>query len=222
MLQLLKIFMISMFLLSTSCRSSVEKAVRDTKYSALEMFGLQKRDLLKKEVENARDEQAKVTEEFKDALQRLKALYNIKSGPFDEAYEDLNDAYQDAKKKSAQVSQAIQKVETVAGDLFLEWEKEINEIRTTELKVQSAQSLNETKKKYSQMLVVLKAAEKRIAPVLSKLNDHVLFLKHKLNAKSIGALENESLRIQVQIEHLMEDMSKAIKAADQFIKETAN
>lgn len=212
--------LLSLFFLTSSCKSSVEKAVRDTKYSALEMFGLQKRDLLKKEVENARDEQKEATEEFKDALEKLKTLYKVEKGPFDDAYENLSASYEDAKKQAAEVSSSIKKVETVAGDLFLEWEKEMNEIQTPELKVQSAQSLNLTKKKYSEMIVVLKASEKRIQPILSKLKDHVLFLKHKLNAKAIGSLQGESMRIQVQIEQLVEDINKAIKAADQFILET--
>ncbi len=205
---------------TTSCRSTIDKAARDTKYSALEMFGLQKRDLLKKEVTNARDDQKEATEEFKDALQKLKFLYKIDNGKFDDAYEDLDSSYEAAKKQAAEVSNSIKKVETVAGDLFLEWEKEMGEIRTPELKVQSAQSLNETKKKYAEMLSVLKNSEKRIAPVMSKLKDHVLYLKHKLNAKSIGALQGESVRIQVQIEHLLEDIDKAIKAANRFIEET--
>lgn len=207
-------------ILTISCQSTVDKAVRDTKYSALEMFGLQKRDLLQREVANARDEQKEATEDFKDALQKLKALYNIPKGPYDDAYEDLNEAYEDAKKQSAEVTQSIKKVETVAGDLFLEWEKEINEIGTPELKVASAQSLNKTKKKYSEMITTLKSSEKRISPILSKLKDHVLYLKHKLNAKAIGALQGESMRIQVQIEQLVEDINKAVKAADQFINET--
>lgn len=215
-------FLLSVFFLTVSCKSTVDKAVRDTKYSALEMFGLQKRDLLQREVKNAREEQEEATEDFKDALQKLKALYNIERGPFDEAYEDLNSSYQDAKKQAADVSQSIKKVETVAGDLFLEWEKEINEINTNELKVASAQSLNQTKKRYAEMIVVLKASEKRIAPILSKLKDHVLYLKHKLNAKAISGLQGESMRIQVQIEQLIEDINKAIKAADQFISDTKN
>lgn len=205
---------------TTSCMSTVNKAVRDTKYSALEMFGLQKRDLLKKEVKNARDEQKEANEQYKDALDKLKKLYKIENGKFDSAYEKLSDSYEDAKKQSAEVSSSIQKVETIAGDLFLEWEGEIKEISTPELKVRSVQSLNQTKKKYSEMIQVLKAAEKQIPPVLEKLHDHVLYIKHKLNAVAIGALQGESGRIQMQIEKLMADMDRAVKAADQFIKET--
>lgn len=212
--------LVSSGFLTVSCKSTVNKAMRDTKYSALEMFGLQKRDLLQKEVANARDEQKEATEDFKDALQKLKALYGLPKGPFDAAYENLSDSYEDARKQSLDVTQSIKKVETVAGDLFLEWEKEVNEIGTPELRLASAQSLTKTKKKYSEMIATLKAAEKRIAPILSKLKDHVLYLKHKLNAKAIGALQGESMRIQVQIEQLVEDINKAVKAADQFIDET--
>ena len=53
-------------LFSTGCRS--------TYYKAWEKFGVHKRDMLKENVEEARDEQQKATEQFKDALTRLREL----------------------------------------------------------------------------------------------------------------------------------------------------
>ena len=59
---------------------SVSIGCRSTYYKAWEKFGVYKRDLLKKNVEEARDDQKKATEQFKDALTRLKELYGFEGG----------------------------------------------------------------------------------------------------------------------------------------------
>ena len=55
-------------------------------------------------------------------------------------------------------------------------------------------------------------------PVLAKLKDQVLFLKHNLNAKAIAGLKTESLKIQGDIESLIKDVNKSVSEADEFIK----
>ncbi|MBC7465986.1 MAG: DUF2959 family protein, partial [Bdellovibrio sp.] len=60
--------------------------------------------------------------------------------------------------------------------------------------------------------------EAKMDPVLAKLKDHVLFLKHNLNAKAIAGLKTESGKIQGDIESLMKDMNNSISQADEFIK----
>ena len=62
-------------------------------------------------------------------------------------------------------------------------------------------------------------AEKRIAPVLAPLRDRVLFLKHNLNARAIGALGKELSTMRADVDSLVADLGAAIKEADAFIKE---
>jgi len=47
---------------------------RGVYYSAWEKFGVYKRDLLKKKVQSARDEEKAAAEQFKDALTRIKEM----------------------------------------------------------------------------------------------------------------------------------------------------
>jgi hypothetical protein len=56
-----------------------------------------------------------------------------------------------------------------------------------------------------------------MAPVLAKLNDMALFLKHNLNARAIGALGKEALSIETDVDALIQDMNRAIAEADRFI-----
>jgi hypothetical protein len=62
-------------------------------------------------------------------------------------------------------------------------------------------------------------AEARIAPVLKPLQDRVLFLKHNLNARAIGALGNELVTVRGSVDSLVTELEAAIKEADAFIKD---
>jgi len=62
-------------------------------YSTWEKFGKYKRDLLKDRVEEARDDQKKATEQFKDALTRLKEMYGFHGGDLDKTYDRLKSDY---------------------------------------------------------------------------------------------------------------------------------
>ena len=203
----------------TACQNPITKAARKVEYSAYEMVGIQKRDLLKTRVDDARDDQKQAGEEFQDALQKLKSIYGFKGGQLEAKYEDLKSSYDKSTSQADAVHRSVKKVETTAGDLFDEWEKEIDQIETESFKRKSRESLTETRKKYDEMFKTLTTSEARMEPVLRKLRDHVLYLKHNLNAKAIASLKGESLNIQNEIESLIKEMNKSIEASDQFIKQ---
>ena len=54
-------------------------------------------------------------------------------------------------------------------------------------------------------------------PVLTALNDNVLYLKHNLNASAIGALQGEFDKIKRDIELLIKEMNGAIAQSSEFI-----
>ncbi|MST94923.1 MAG: DUF2959 family protein [Pedosphaera sp.] len=63
---------------------------RTAYYSAMETFGVYKRDLLKKRVVAARDDQKAASEQFKDTLTRLKELHAFDGGKLEKTYKALN------------------------------------------------------------------------------------------------------------------------------------
>jgi ElaB/YqjD/DUF883 family membrane-anchored ribosome-binding protein len=202
-----------------SCQSIVDKAARNTAYSAYELIGVQKRDLLKKRVDNARDEQKEAGKDFEDALTKLKRIYGFSGGNLEKEYNTLKSSYDKANEQAKDVHESIKKVETVAEDLFNEWEKEIGQIETASLRTKSRESLLQTRHRYGQLHSSLKASEDRMEPVLRKFNDQVLYLKHNLNAQAIASLKGETLTIEADIQKLIAEMNKSISAADQFIQQ---
>lgn len=187
-------------------------------YATMEKFGVAKRDLLKKRVTAARDEQKEAGEQFKDALTKLQAIYRFDGGQLEAAYRELEGEYENSASLADSVRKRIKDVESVANDLFSEWEGEIAEITTPTLQAASRRQLLETRSRYNGMVVALKKAEQSMDPVLAQLKDHVLFLKHNLNAQAIASLKGEAASIQTEITRLLKDMNASIAKADEFIK----
>jgi len=196
--------------LFTGCRTAY--------YSTMEKFGVHKRDLLKKRVVAARDEQQEASEQFKDALTRIREMYKVDGGDLEKTYNELKKDYDQSAERAEAVRKRIDDVETVASDLFKEWEKEIQDISTPTLRQNSSQKLRETQQRYNEMITALNQAESSMEPVLTRFKDQVLYLKHNLNAAAVASLKGESINIQAEITKLLQDMNNAIAKADKFIQ----
>jgi hypothetical protein len=191
---------------------------RTTYYKAMESFGVYKRDILKENVEEARDEQKKATEQFKDALTRLREMYQIKGGDLEKMYDRLQSDFDRSQTRATTVKERIRKVETVATDLFKEWEQEIQTMENSRLAANSREKLRTTREKYASLHAAMKRAENSMDPVIAQFKDQVLYLKHNLNAQAIGALRGETLDIEKEIQQLIQDMNRSIQEADAFVK----
>ena len=207
------ICLVTLVTTETGCASKA----RDIMYSAYEKVGIQKRDLLKKRIKTARDDQKEASETFTDALDKLRSVYNVDGGELERRYDKLKSSYDRATSEASDVKTSIEKVETVATDLFKEWEKEDGEIQAGDLRAKSQKQLADTKARYNEMLASLKQSESRMQPVLTAFKDQVLYMKHNLNAQAIASLKGESLKIEQNITLLIERMNKSIKDADEFI-----
>ena len=191
---------------------------RTAYYSMWEKLGREKRDLLRSNVEKARDEQKEASEQFKDAYTRLKEMYGFEGGRLEKGYNRFKDEYEDCVTRADDVRDRIRKVETIAGDLFKEWEQEMRAISDPTLRADSRRKLLESQAKYDSLHVSMKRAEQSMEPILTKFHDQVLYLKHNLNAQAIGALKGEAVKIETEISRLLADMNASIAEADAFIK----
>lgn len=191
-------------------------------YAAMEKVGVHKRDILIDRVEEARDAQQVSQQEFKDALDQLSQLLNFHGGDLQQRYEALSAQYEDSKKSADEVTNRINKVETVAFDLFDEWEAELAQYQNKQLKTDSKKKLLETKRQFNALVKVMRRAESKMPPVLRVLNDNVLYLKHNLNAKAVGAIQGEFGMLQQDVNSLISEMNRAIADSNQFIANMNN
>lgn len=195
----------------------VVSGCRSAYYSTMEKFGVEKRHLLRDNVQKAQQEQQQASEEFKDVLTRIKAMYGFSGGELEKAYQKLKADYDDCQRRSDAIRKRMSNVEQIAADLFKEWEQEIQQIGNPDFRASSSASLIVTKERYARLHEAMQNAEARLAPVLQQLNDYVLYLKHNLNAQAIGALKKEVDSIELDVASLIRDMNTSIQEADRFL-----
>ena len=110
-------------------------------------------------------------------------------------------------------------MEHVAQSLFAEWRTEIGQYRDAALRRESERELALTEQRYRQVLSAMQRSAKTMDPVLGKLHDQVLFLKHNLNARALGSLAGTAKSLELEVGGLIEQMQLSIAEADRFIAE---
>lgn len=208
----IRLFPILIFLITLSGCTSVY-------YDTMEKVGIHKRDILVDRVESARDAQSDAQEQFQSALDQFASVVQLEESNLKRAYESLNDEYEACESSASSVSNRIEKVESVAEDLFKEWQAELDLYQNQSLKTSSAKQLNQTRRRYKEMLSSMKQAEKTMQPVLNTLRDNVLFLKHNLNAQAIGSLRGEFTTLKTDIATLIKRMNQSIERSNTFIRD---
>jgi hypothetical protein len=156
-------------------------------------------------------------EQFESALDQYRSVVAFDGGDLEDTYDRLNDSYEQSARRAAEVSDRIDSVETVAEDLFKEWENEIEDFSDANLARRSRELLGQTRNEYASVLSAMHRAERSMEPVLTLFNDQVMFLRHNLNARAIGSLETELATIEAATADLVRDMERSIAEAGRFI-----
>lgn len=193
----------------TSCQTAY--------YETMEKFGVHKRDILVDKIEDARDDQQEVQEEFASALEEFTSVVEFNGGDLEKHYDRLNKALERSEAQAADVTASIDDVERVATALFEEWKTELEQYNSADLRRKSEAQLADTRTRYSSLMRAMRNAESKIEPVLVPFRDQILFLKHNLNAQAIASLKNELSSIETDVGALINDMQKSINEANTFI-----
>lgn len=186
-------------------------------YDTLENFGYEKRDILVSRVQDARQSQLETKEQFESALEQFQAVVGHDGGDLEKKYRTLNTEFQRCEAKAKKVGERINSIESVAGALFREWEKELDQYSDPSLRRASERQLGQTKERYNELVTSMRDVERRIDPVLAAFRDRVLFLKHNLNAQAIASLEGDLGTLENDVAQLVNEMNASIEVANEFL-----
>ena len=189
-----------------------------TYMAAMEKMGYAKRDILSDRVKSARDAQEDAKKEIQSTLEQFGKVVAYEGGDLEATYKKLNGELEASEDSAKAVRKRIADVESVADALFSEWERELSQYSSADLRRKSQAKLSQTKSRYKEMLGAMKRAEQRIEPVLKPLRDQVLYLKHNLNARALSAIKGELVKVDAQVDQLVKDMNRSIAEADKFIQ----
>lgn len=209
---------ICMLLLSlTACGTT-----QNIKYSVLENAGIHKRDILVDRIEKTSEVQEEAKEEFKSAYQELAELVDIDDGGLENKYNRLQDAVDDSEDRTEELEARIAAVNDVAEDLFAEWQQELTEYSSENLRRVSAQNLQTTQQRYATIYRQMQDSYAKVLPVLQVLQDNTLYLKHNLNARAVSGISNEVLAVEGKVAELIRQMEVSIAESKQFIDSMAS
>ncbi|MBR9728100.1 DUF2959 domain-containing protein [Shewanella intestini] len=187
-------------------------------YGAMEKVGYHKRDIMVDRVQDAKESQEEAQQQFSSALAEMQALLAFDGGDLETAYNNAKDEYESAQAAADDVSNRIDKVESVAEALFDEWETEIQQISKASLRRNSTEKLTQTQRSYRSLVKSMRRAESKMPPILTAMKDNMLYLKHNLNAQAIGAIKGEFAILKTDISSLITEMNKSITESNQFIE----
>jgi uncharacterized protein Yka (UPF0111/DUF47 family) len=192
-------------------------ACQKTYYTMLEQVGVEKRELLTKRVGRAKESQEEAQEEFRDALDKFQAVTGHRGGELEERYDRLRDAFERSEARAQEVSERIDAVESVADALLDEWKTELDKYEDRSLRRRSEARLHQTEDDVERLLRAMHAVERSLHPVLQKLEDRVLYVKHNLNAAALAGLEADVPVLERDVDRLVREMQTSIAEADRFI-----
>ncbi|MBX3362696.1 MAG: DUF2959 domain-containing protein [Phycisphaeraceae bacterium] len=190
-----------------------------TQIAVKESLGYAKREQLVDRVEDARDGQEAAKVQFESALAEFLSVTGADTGELEKKYASIKKQYDRCEDRAASVRSRIKDVDRVANALFKEWNAELDQYSSAEMRAASKRQLDDTKTKYDALLSTMKQAAAKMDPVLAAFKDQTLFLKHNLNARAIASLQQTSGQIQSDVQALVAEMEQAINEANAFIQE---
>jgi hypothetical protein len=189
-----------------------------TYYNTMEKLGFAKRDILVDRVEETQEAQTEAKQQFASALQRFLAVTGADGGDLERKYDDLNREFSRSESRAKEVRDRIAAVEDVAEELFREWKTELGSFSNASLRSESQRQFDSTRRRYDDLIRVMRRAADRMDPVLSLFRDQVLFLKHNLNARALSSLDSNRRTLEADIGRLIADMETSIREAENFIR----
>lgn len=183
----------------------------------MEKFGVEKRDILTDRIDDTKQAQNEAKEQFQTALEQYRTVIAINGGDLETIYDRLNNEYEESVTSAETVKRRVDAVESVAEDLFAEWEREVGEYTDATLSARSKSLLRQTRADYARLITTMRDAEQTLDPALRLFKDQVLFLRHNLNARAISALEAELDSIERATARLIREMERAIDEATRFV-----
>ncbi len=186
-------------------------------YSALEKVGVHKRDILVDRIEKTTETQEETKEQFKSAYDELASLVDVDDAGLEKKYKRMASAVEASEAKAEELDSRITSLDRVAQDLFKEWEQELQQYQSANLRNASAKNLAQTKNRYAVIYRKMVASKAKVTPVLQVLQDNTLYLKHNLNARAVSSLSSEVLVIETKVKELIQQMEASINESKSFV-----
>jgi len=192
---------------------TVQSAYDSTK----EMLGIDKRDIMIGEVRDARHSLEEVRQQFQSAMEKFNTVLTSKEGKLDKKYRTLKSENEKTERKAGEIQKSIDSVTRVAESLFAEWEAELNQYHSENLRSGSELRMQEAKDQFNKFINAMTLANEKAGPVLAAFSDLVLFSRHNLNTETAESLSIEMDAAAEKVASFYQDADGAMGEAEALI-----
>ena len=169
------------------------------------------------------DSQQEAKEEFRDALEQFEVCGRRAGFGAAAVYDRLNNAFEDAESQAEEVSDRIERGRGRGRGPVRRMARRARSDQQPLIAFSECRAIAQRPVELQCRLIkAMRRAESRMEPVLTTFRDHVLFLKHNLNAQAISALRGELGGIEADVGRLIRDMEASIAQAQSFIQSLDN
>lgn len=212
--QALIIAIILPVVLSLAGCQTMQGALNQTKV----MIGAaQKRDIMVSEVQNARVSLEEVKAQFQMSMEQFKTVLLNSQAKAEEKHKALKSETKTTSKKAEDIQDSIDSVSKAAEAMFVEWETELNQYSSENLRSSSAMSLQEVKDQNAKFINAMTLANEKAAPVITAFNDLVLFSKNSLTDQVMDSLQSELASVEESVAGAVMELDNSISEADTLI-----
>jgi len=176
-----------------------------------------KRDVLVRRIQHVQSAQGEARYQLSSALESLRTISQVEPGHLREKHAELDAQYKNGSERARDLRRRLPAVDTAAGILFKEWEKELSLYQSPALRSQSEQQLVTTRARYAEFIRTQQAILAQIDPVLVSFRDQVLVIKHGLNPETRNELDATLRSLREQLSGLIQSIDESTRAADAFI-----
>ncbi len=185
--------------------------------STREAFGMQKRDIMIGEVKDARHSLEEVKGQFQSAMDTFNNVLHSQEGKLEEKYKTLKSENEKTEKKTGNIQKSIDSVLRVSESMFAEWEAELNQYYSENLRSGSEQRMQEAKSQNNRLISAMTLANEKAGPVLAAFSDLVLFSRHNLNSETAESLTIELDAAADKVASFSQEIDAAMSEADTLL-----
>jgi Asp-tRNA(Asn)/Glu-tRNA(Gln) amidotransferase C subunit len=124
-------------------------------------LGKEKRDILVARVKESKKDQEKTKEQIQTTMEKFQQLTGFQGGDLEKQYKQLNSEYEQAEDQANKLRDRIKSIDQVSGDMFTEWQKEIDQMSNAQLKSRSAAMLRDSKERQATYMKAMQKTEAR-------------------------------------------------------------
>ena len=159
------------------------------------------------------------------SLDALDALHAVVAPDFRgdaiEAHQELLDSLEISVERAANLRGTLAPMVSTAGEVVEQWNADLQEFTSPQMRALSAERLAETNQLYVQVHASLKAAADFYEIYNMGLTDHALFLGNDLNAISVASIEEQLALVTEVAKQLDGKLLVCMEACQGYVRDTA-